>query len=183
MASLQEQLLKAGLGDKKKAKQINQEKRKKAKIKRKNKMETPDEVKASVAQTLAEKKERDRALNAEQKKQAEEKAIQAQIQQMISMNQMEQIKGNVEFKFTDDTKIKSLMVSTAIKDKLMQNKLAVARSLSGYAIIPIQVADKIAERDESWVLYRADRYDEVETGTQEEEDWYAEYEIPDDLTW
>lgn len=183
MASLQDQLLQAGLGDKKKAKQINQEKRKKAKIKRKNKVEPPDEVKASVAQLQAEKKAKDKALNARQKQLAEEKAIQAQIQQMISMNQMEKIKGAVEFKFTDGSIIKSLFISASVKDKLMQNKLAVAKLLDGYAIIPIQVANKIAERDESWVLYRADRYDEVETGTSEEEDWYAEYEIPDDLTW
>lgn len=183
MASLQEQLLKAGLGDKKKAKQINQEKRKKDKIKRKNKIDTPDEVKDSVAQQLADKKAKDRELNAQQKQIAEEKAIQAQIQQMITMNRMDLAKGDVEFKFTDDNKIKSLLLTTSIKDKLMQNKLAVVKDAEDYAVIPIQVADKISERDESWVLYRADRYDEVEASSEEEDDWYADYQIPDDLTW
>lgn len=54
--SLQEQLLKSGLADKKSAKKIQNEKRKKDKIRRKNKVVETDEVKASVQAQLEAKK-------------------------------------------------------------------------------------------------------------------------------
>ncbi len=182
MASLQDQLLKAGLGDKKKAKQINNEKRKKDKIRRKNKIVEKDEVKASVEQQLAAKKAKDQALNEQAKQEAEKKAIAAQIMQMITVNRLENTKGDCEFKFTDGSKIKQLYLKQQLKDHLLENRLAVVKLGDGYEIIPMPVADKIAERDAGSILYRADHYDEVKE-KDDEEDWYADYEIPDDLTW
>ena len=62
--SLQEQLMGAGLVDQKKAKAIGKEKRKKAKQTPKGHQQE-DEVKLAAKQKLAEKAERDRAMNQE----------------------------------------------------------------------------------------------------------------------
>ena len=43
------------------------------------------------------------------------------------------------------------------------------------------VADKIAERDESRVIISSDV--ESVNLTEEEKDWYKDYEVPDDLMW
>lgn len=180
--SLQEQLLKSGLADKKSAKKIQNEKRKKDKIRRKNKVVETDEVKASVQAQLEAKKQKDQALNAEAKKEAEKKQIAAQIIQMIEMNQQPINNGEVKFQFTHDNVIKQLLVSEKTRNHLQNNKLAIVAHKEHYAIIPIQVADKIAERDDSCILYRADMQGDVEM-SEEEKDWYADYEIPDDLVW
>lgn len=182
MASLQDQLLKAGLGDKKKAKQINNEKRKKDKIRRKSKIVEKDEVKESVQAQLEAKKEKDRELNAQAKEEAEKREIVAQVRQMISINRLENFRGDVEFKFTDGSTIKQLLVREQIKNHLLENRLAIVRFEQGYEIIPLPVADKISQRDAESILYRADKYDEVKE-QEDEEDWYADFEIPDDLTW
>ncbi|MEP5013831.1 MAG: DUF2058 family protein, partial [Marinomonas sp.] len=63
MASLQEQLLKAGMVDKKKAKQITQEKRKQAKQAKGTGKVIIDEGKEAAKRALAEKAERDREMN------------------------------------------------------------------------------------------------------------------------
>jgi uncharacterized protein YaiL (DUF2058 family) len=43
------------------------------------------------------------------------------------------------------------------------------------------VAEKIAERDAGRVIL-CDKVDDVAL-TEEEKDWYKDYEIPDDLMW
>ena len=180
--SLQEQLLKSGLADKKSAKKIQNEKRKKDKIRRMNKIVETDEVKLSVQEQLQAKKEKDRALNEAAQKEAEKKQITAQIVQMIQMNQQPINNGDVKFQFTHEDKVKFVLVTEATKNHLQGNKLAIAVLDGNYQIIPIQVADKIAERDDSCILYRADEQGEVEL-SEEEQDWYADFEIPDDLSW
>ena len=63
MASLQDQLLKAGMVDSKKAKRLDKEKKKQAKLARKGQAEVVDEAKILVQKAQAEKAARDRALN------------------------------------------------------------------------------------------------------------------------
>ena len=83
--SLQEQLLGAGLVDKKKAKNIQKEKR----VQRK---QTPkgqavqNEAEARIAQQKKEKAERDKALNQAKLEEQNRKAIKAQVKQLIEMN-------------------------------------------------------------------------------------------------
>jgi len=181
--SLQEQLLKSGLADKKSAKKIQNEKRKKDKIRRKNKIVETDEVKQSVQAQQAAKKEKDRALNEAAQQEAEKKQVAAQIAQMITTNQQKINDGEVKFQFTHGSLVKSLRVSEKTKNLLQGSKLAIAVHDDGYFVIPIQVADKIAQRDDSCILYRADTQGEEVELSEEEKDWYADYEIPDDLTW
>lgn len=185
--SLQEQLLKAGLADKKKAKQVRQQKHKQAKAKQRNKVEETNEAKQAVEQVAEAKKAKDRELNLQTKMQAEKKAIVAQIKQVIETNkQPKKVRDNkdeVVCNFTDGTLIKRMYVSPSVQKQISQGKLAIVKFGEGYELVPMPVADKIAERDEACVVYRADNISDEDQKSSENDDWYADYDIPDDLNW
>ena len=113
MASLQDQLLKAGVVDADKAKKISKEKRKQAKRQPKG-HEQPDETQESARRAQAEKAERDRELNRQRQALGEKKAIQAQIIQLIKMNGIEHSAGEVPYQFTDGRKIKKIQLAVLV---------------------------------------------------------------------
>ncbi|MCW8091994.1 DUF2058 domain-containing protein [Alteromonas sp. ASW11-130] len=183
MASLQDQLLKAGLADKSKAKQVRTEKRKKQKQKNKQKVEQVDEATVAARQAIEEKKAKDRALNEAQQQEREKRSIAAQVKQLISINIQKRGKDETVLNFPHDNVIKRMHVSNEIHKQVTKGKLVVVKFEDGYELIPTPVADKIAQRDEASIVYRADIQAATEETTSEEEDWYADYQIPDDLTW
>ncbi|WP_196137512.1 DUF2058 domain-containing protein [Aliikangiella sp. G2MR2-5] len=178
MASLQEQLLKAGLASKDKANKINSAKRKQKKIARKQKVETVDESKLAAQQAMAEQAERARQLNQEKNAKAEERAIQAQIRQLIEVNSQSMGKPAIKFNFSDKGAIKSFEVSNQVHRYLTNGQLAIAVMDEKYHLVPKAVADKINERSPEYLVLINDRTEEVD-----EDDPYADYQIPDDLMW
>lgn len=181
--SLQEQLMKAGLADKKKSQQINKEKRKKAKIKRTQKREEVDETKLAVEQQLEEKKNKDRQLNKQSKEAAEKKAIAYQILQIIELNKLDIKNGDIAFNFTHNNVIKRIYIDTKTQTNIQAGRLAVVKYKEGFEVIPMPAAEKIAQRDESIVVYVSENKNNNDTATTEEDDWYADFEVPDDLMW
>lgn len=182
--SLQDQLLKAGLTDKKKAKQVKKEKHKKVKHQQKHKVVEVDENKLAAEKALKEKQEKDRQLNLKAKEEADKKAVVAQIRQLITINKQPKDNGDIACNFTDGTVIKRVYVNQATQNRIAAGKLAIVKLDDGYEIVPMPVAEKISQRDEQCVVYRADQVEDAKTETNsEEDDWYADYEIPDDLTW
>lgn len=179
--SLQDQLLKAGLADKKKASQVKREKQKKRKHQLKHKVSEVSETQEAAEQARLAKLEKDRQLNEMAKQEAEKKAIAAQIKQLIEINKQPRGKGDLVCNFTDGTKIKRMYVDQVTQKRISAGKLAIVRAGEGYELVPVPVADKIAQRDAEVVVYRADQLEEVESN--DEDDWYADYQIPDDLTW
>lgn len=183
MASLQEQLLKAGLIDAKAAKQANKEKSKQTNMARKSKEGIINETKLAAEKNLAEKAERDRETNRQQQEQANQKAIAAQIKQMIQVNKVNKGKADVGFNFVDDTRIKKIYISKEIQHQLSIGNLAIVK-LAGhqetlYEIVPGKCAQKIAQRDAHCVLM----LNEKSATATAEDDPYAAYQIPDDLMW
>ncbi|WP_264784069.1 DUF2058 family protein, partial [Escherichia fergusonii] len=67
----------------------------------------------------------------------------------------------------------------------INGRLAIARLIidsngeSEYAIIPASVADKIAQRDATFIVLNSALSQEE----QDEDDPYADFKIPDDLMW
>jgi uncharacterized protein YaiL (DUF2058 family) len=178
--SLQDQLLKAGLVDKKKAQKVNKDKSKQARVKRKNKAETVDEAKLAAQKAHAEKVERDRQLNLERKQEVEQRAITAQIRQLIEMNRQEKNAGDITYNFTDGTTVSHIYVNERQQKQLSNGHLAIVRLDGQYEIVPSSVSEKIALRDDSYLVYCNRGKDENEA---DEDDPYAEYQIPDDLMW
>ncbi len=181
MASLQDQLLKAGLIDSKKAKQANKEKRKETNVARRSAEPVVDEVKQSAEQARLEKAERDRELNRQRNAEQEQKAIAAQVKQLIENHRQPKGAGqnDVEYNFTDGKLIKKMRVSPLVLEQVARGVLAVVKLGEGYEVVPRVVADKIALRDEKSVLVA-----NVKAQQQtDEDDPYKDYVIPDDLMW
>ena len=64
-------------------------------------------------------------------------------------------------------------------DDISLGRLAIVKIDGQYEIVPGPVADKIKQRDEAYIILRNDPSQKSE----EEDDFYADYEIPDDLMW
>ncbi|MBJ6138163.1 DUF2058 domain-containing protein [Marinobacter litoralis] len=178
MASLQDQLLKAGLADEKKARTIRSEKRKQRKQQPKGATQV-NEVEERARKAREEQAERDRQLNLERKKEADKKAIQAQIRQLVQTNKLERSRGETSYQFVHEKKIKKIFVDDQMVDQLSRGRLAVVFVNGEYELVAEGVARKIMERDETAVVVLHDRKAE----DQGEDDPYAGYEIPDDLMW
>jgi len=179
--SLQDQLLKAGLVDKEKAKTIKKNKQKQSKQKLKQKKVVVDEVKLRSEQAQQEKIAKDRELNRLRAEQAKQKDILNQIKQLILLNAIEDDNhADVAYNFTDGTVIQKMYVSSETQAQLSKGKLVIVKLDDSYKVIPTVVADKIALRDDSYLVHQAlnDKHSEIE-----EDDPYADYKVPDDLMW
>ena len=176
--SLQDQLLKAGLVDNKKAGKIKKAKYRQAQQKQKNKIETVDEAKLAAQQAQAEKVERDRQLNRRRKAEAEHKAVAAQVRQLIEMNRQPRDDGDIGYSFSDDVLIKRIYVTATQLKQLGNGRLCIIKLDEQYEIIPTLVAQKIQLRDESRRILS-----NKPTETPEEDDPYADFQVPDDMMW
>ena len=176
--SLQDQLLNTGLVDEKKLKQHKRAKRKQAKQQGKGPAPV-DEIKLAAKQTRAQQAERDRELNQVLQQQAQQKAIAAQILQLIERHRIDRGKGDVAYQFADAGKIKKLYVNDLLQRQLAGGQIAIVRQGNAYQLIPATIAAKIAERDADAVLV----LHQLDTEAVDEDDPYADYPIPDDLMW
>jgi len=178
MASLQEQFLKAGLVNKNKVKVANQDKSRQQKIERRSGTQSVDEVRLAALETQRRNAERARELNAQRDAAATQKAIVAQIVQMVQKNRQSKGAGDIAYNFTHGNKIERLYVSAAVQAHLIAGRLVIV-CLGGVAeLVPRVIADKIAERDESLVVRVNKTSSEVDA-----DDPYAAFKIPDDLMW
>jgi len=183
MKSLQEQLLKAGLVDKNKARQSAKSKHRQVTAERKAGGRTTKEVGAETNAMRARNAERDRVLNQQQQAQRQLKAIAAQIRQLVELNRVPNEAGDREFNFIFGKKVRKLEVTSALHDQLTRGRLSIValpeKDYTRFHLVPRAVAEKIAERDQS-VVIENDAADAQET---DEDDPYAAFKVPDDLMW
>lgn len=182
--SLFDQLKKSGLVDDKKAKQIQRQKQQQSKKNKANKSKKGQAVESDAAklaaQAAAEKAERDRILNLERQQAQLKKAQQAEVLQIIKTNQITGFEGETAFNFADDNKVKTLNVSKKIHQQLVAGSVRVARLSGGYALIPEVAVAKIVQRDAEALIPLEVVDDSI---SEEDRDYYAKFEIPDDLVW
>lgn len=180
--SLQDQLLKTGLADEKRAREIEQEKKSKGKRKQpKSKRGAEQRQKAEQArQQQAQKAERDRALEAERQKQRRAKETATQIRQIAKDNRVDRAKGEAVYRFTDGSRIKEIQVTDDQRQRLARGELAVvAVSNKAFEVVPAGVAERIRGIDENAVkVVNQPQADEADP-----DDPYADYPVPDDLMW
>jgi hypothetical protein len=178
MASLQDQFLKAGLVDKNKAKLATQEKNKQKKVELRTGEQSVNEARLAALEAQRKQAERARELNAQRDAAAAQKAIVAQIAQMVKVNRQNKGAGDIAYNFTHGTKIDRIYVSAAVQGHLMAGRLVIVCLNGATELVPRVIADKIAERDPSLVV----RVNKASTQI-EEDDPYAAFQIPDDLMW
>lgn len=178
MASLQDQFLKAGLVDKNKAKLVHQDKVKQKKVERRTGTESVDEARLAALEVQRKNAERARELNAQRDATAAQKAVFAQIVQMVQSNRQSKGNGDITYYYTHGTKIDKIYVSTEVQGHLTAGRLVIVCIDGKTELVPRIVADKIEERDASLVVRVKKTSDEVDA-----DDPYADYKIPDDFTW
>ena len=178
MASLQEQFLKAGLVNKNKVKQANQEKAKQKKVERRTGTQSVDEARLAALEIQRKNAERARELNAQRDAAATQKAIMAQIAQMIQQSRQSTGGGDIAYNFTHDNKIKRVHVSAKVREHIIAGHLAIVCLGEAIELLPKVIADKIAERDPSLVV----EVKQASSGS-DEDDPYAAFQVPDDLMW
>jgi uncharacterized protein YaiL (DUF2058 family) len=178
MASLQEQFLKAGLVDKNKVKLVNQDKNKQKKAERRTGTASVDETRLAALETQRKNAERARELNAQRDAAAAEKAIAAQIVQMVQKNRQSKGAGDIAYNFTYNNKIERLYVSATVQAHLVAGRLVIICQGDARELVPRIIADKIAERDASLVVRVNKASTEIDA-----DDPYAAFQIPDDLMW
>ena len=183
MASLQEQLLKAGLTTKQKTRQANTDKRKKNKQKRsgvEHGASLQEQVKQDLAKSNQEKLAKDTALNAKIKQQQAAKEQHLRILQILQHHQLKNVAGEAEYNYTFNNKIKKLCIDEVTHKALVGGRLALC-GLDGVTyIVTSETAAKLAELDANVLLVQNDK---VASDEVDENDPYADYQIPDDLMW
>lgn len=177
--SLQDQLLKAGLADKKKANRARQAKREDANRAKRGEIELQDPAERA-RQQRAEKAEKDRQLEAARQAELREKEILAQIRQLIESHRLPRGKGEEAYQFVQERKIKKLYVTAAQRDQLSRGQIAIVALGDGQELVPSTIAEKLRQRDPAVVLLLNERGAKQEG---DEDDPYADYPIPDDLMW
>lgn len=178
MKSLRDQLLKAGLTDKQSAKNVTKQKQKQNKQAKKDR-NTLSESTQQTEQAMREKAARDKQLNQQRQLQAEQKAQLAQIKQLITNSKIDRKDGEISYHFTHNKKIKNLYVTAEQQKQIACGQIViVTMQTDQYELVPNVVAEKIAQRDESYIIKI-----EIEKVTLTENDPYADYQIPDDLMW
>ena len=177
MASLlQQQLLKAGVVTKQQVKKAQSSKKKNKGMKNQKPV---NEAALKAQQTAKEKAERDRVLNQKKEEQARQKAISAEIDQLVKSNLIKRGEDcDIRYHFEHRNKVNQIYVDTAMRKKIIAGQLGIARIEGRYELVPRDVAEKIQQRNEKRIVLF-----EAETEQKDENDPYAEFPIPDDLIW
>ena len=183
MASLQDQLLKAGLTTKQKTRQANADKRKKNKQKRsgvEHGATLQEQVKEDLVVSKATKLAKDIALNDEKKSELANKEQQLRIKQILEHHQLKGVKGESEYNYTFDNKVKKLALNTMTHKALVNGRLALCGLNETTYLVTSETAEKVSSLDSRLILVQNDK---IETLAVDDEDPYADYQIPDDLMW
>lgn len=178
MSTLKDQLLKAGLV-------------KKAEVKNKPKKRPPTQAKKNrnkvsentlrTQRAMLDKAKKDKKLNQQRKAEAERKALQAQIKQLLDSSKLDRGEGEIAFNFTHQKKVKTIYVTAEQQKQLARDQVSIiCLEGAGYEIVPSKAATKIAERAPQCVVKNAPADNDQ---TAAEDDPYADYQIPDDLVW
>ncbi|WP_266157879.1 DUF2058 domain-containing protein [Dyella silvatica] len=174
---LQEQLLKAGLVKKGKVAEVVREQ---AKQRQGKAPAAANPAQVDAKQLQAERAERDRALAAERTAQAHANELRAQIRQIVETNKVKR-EGELDYRFTDKDKIKSVLVNETLRAQLAKGILVIARHDDGYELLPRAAAEKIYARDAAMIVLDHAR-DSVAVADSDDE-YYKQFQVPDDLTW
>lgn len=178
---LQEQLLKAGLVKQSKVAQVAREQNKA----RQTKGSTgPTEIQREAERAREQKIERDRAFAAEHKAQARNAELRAQARQIIQDKKVPRA-GDSEYRFSADGAIRTILVNDELRKKLAAGTLVIARLGDRYELLPRAAAEQVRVRDAGMILLDHGQVASVEAsvGNAEDDAYYAQFQVPDDLVW
>lgn len=178
---LQAQLLKAGLVKKSKVAEVAREQ---VKARHGKAPAEPSDVQRDAERARAEKAERDRALAAEQKAKTRIAELGAQARQIIADKKVPRA-GEIEYRFTADGAIRTVLVNDELRKLLSSGALVIARLGERYELLPRAAGEKVRERDASMIVLDHGKVAGTESSvaTSEDDAYYAQFKVPDDLIW
>jgi len=183
MASLQEQLLKTGLTTKQKTRQANVDKRKKNKQKRsgvQHGASLQEQIQQDLAKAKTDKKTKDNVLNKLKQQELADKEQILRIKQILTHHQIKNVAGDNDYNYTFNTIIKKLPLDAVTHKALVNGRLALCGLDEVSYLVTRETAEKLSELDKSVVLVQNDQALDEQI---DEDDPYADYQIPDDMMW
>lgn len=175
----QDQLLKAGVVTKQQVKKAQSASNKKKKEQRSKKNNVVDENKLKAQQLAKEKAEHDKALNSRKEEQAKQKATSIEIDQLILSNLIKRSEEcEIVYNFEHRKKVNRIYLNEDMRQRIINGQLGIARIEGRYELIPKLIAERIQKRNEKRVILFENVEEEVN-----EDDPYADYQVPDDLMW
>jgi uncharacterized protein YaiL (DUF2058 family) len=175
--SLRDQLIQAGLGTKKQAKEAEQAQRRPPS---RNQPAPVSPAKLAADKAAAAKAARDQELNRKQQEKAAAKARRAEAKQLIEQHRLPPVESDQYFNFADGNRLARVPVTPEMREQLIKGSLAIVRYEGHYAVIPESAVARIHERDEHAVVAHSSG---PSTKDSREDDPYKDFVVPDDLVW
>ena len=179
--SLRDQLIQAGLGTKKQAKEATQPK--KAPSRHQPPPISPEKLAAQKA--AAAKSARDQELNRRQQEKAAAKARRAEVKQLIEQHRLPPVVSEEYFNFADGNRLSRLAVNPALREQLIKGTVVIVRYEGHYAVVPESAVARIRERDEHAIVTHetAATAAPAAAASADSDDPYKDFVVPDDLVW
>ncbi|NVK29731.1 MAG: DUF2058 domain-containing protein [Gammaproteobacteria bacterium] len=175
MSSLRDQLLKAGVASKQQAKKSSKAV---AHQKRTGQSTQSDQARAAAEAALQAKRDADKAANQAQQAARLAKEIDAQARDIIRNSALPRGEGE-HYQFQFDGKVKEIGLSATLRSQIVAGQAAIACADEQFFVIPAKAAEKVAERRAELIAIHFDKASDA----VDEDDPYADYQIPDDLMW
>lgn len=175
--SLKDQLLKSGLAKKPSAKPVK--KKKPPQVAKKQRKQASEST-LRTQRAMLDKAKKDKKLNEQRQAEAVAKAKFAQIKQLVDGSKLSRKDGETPYSFTLKKKVKKLYVTEEQQKQLSRDQIVIVNLGNEiFELVPKTVALKIAERSPKYVIENDTKAEQ----TSVEDDPYADYQIPDDLSW
>ena len=145
----QDQLLKAGLVNKK---QANKAKREKHLSRKQKKESTSSAISVKVREEQEAQARRNRELNRKRTEERLQHEKKAQIKQLIEKNKQERDDYGEPYHFVVQNKINRIFVSEDMAEQLSCGQLAIVKLGESYEVVPAKAARQIASRDKETVV-------------------------------
>ena len=190
-SSLRDQLVKAGLATSKQAKKAeNQSRAEQLKRQKAQKKGNPDATKGSetspqekARRLKADKARKDKDLARQRNDKYAQRALRAEIRQLVQAHdQRSKVTDEdaVAYNFLHGKKVKRVYVTAAQRDSLSAGRLVVINNDGNYHFVTPEIAAKIEARDPKRIIVA---HQETAKEKGPDDDFYAQFEVPDDLDW
>lgn len=179
--SLKDQLLKAGIASRKQAKEAELEQRRKRKQGQKGPAKEELERAAAIEAARVEKLEKDRQLNERRKQEQAERALRAEIRQLVEQHGIRPPgDADLRYNFVWANRVHSLWIDQALRAELAAGTVVLVAVDRAFALLPATIAERVRQRAPHAMVQTDEKTARKDA---DEDDPYADFPVPDDLHW
>ena len=135
-------------------------------------------MESAAAKAQAAKVERDRELNRQKEAAQAQKALRAQVRDLLKRSQLNATEAEIAYHFVEDQRVRRIYVTDEQHKLLSQGRLAVAVWNDRSYVVTIEVSERLRSMYPGVFIHRSGGTEEVDP-----DDPYKDYQIPDDLIW